>query len=256
MEKGQLGKAVVFLVMLLIAAISGSVGIVSCNKGGVCLSSSGTVILQERPVAPFDSIDLADNVDLVLTQDTIDRITVEAGSKVIGGITTGIQNRQLSIRNLNTCNWLRSYDKPIVVHVSVKRLWKIYYNGAGNVSTTNTLTGDSVKVEVWGGCGTIGLDLNYGQGWFGLFMGTADINLQGKCDMTSFYLNNMGLCQAKGLVSQYCSVTSRGSNDCYVNVKVSIWAIIENIGSVYYTGDPHDIGGKITGSGVLEPFYP
>ena len=87
-------------------------------------------------------------------------------------------------------------------------------------------------------------------------MGTADFNLHGRCDLTSFYLNNMGLCQAAGLVSKYCAVTSRGSNDCYVNVKVSIWAIIENIGSVYYTGNPQDIGGRFTGSGVLEPFYP
>lgn len=243
-------------IFLLICLSTGLIGLVSCNKGGVCVSNSGSVIMQERAVAPFDSIDLADNVNLILTQDTVDKITVEAGSKVIGGIKTDILNRQLNIRNLNTCNWLRSYDKPLNVHVSVKNLWKIYYNGSGNISSTNTLKGDSVKIEIWGGCGSVNLDLDYNKGWFGMFMGTADFNLHGKCDMTSFYLNNMGLCQATALVSKYCVVTSRGSNDCYVNVKVSIWAIIENIGSVYYTGDPPGIGGRITGTGVLEPFNP
>ena len=52
----------------------------------------------------------------------------------------------------------------------------------------------------------------------------------------------------------YCYVTSKGSNDCYVNVSVSIYAVIENIGSVYYTGNPPGVGGKFTGKGVLEPF--
>jgi len=253
MVKGLLiNRNTIFINTLLIAA--GLTGLLSCNKGGVCVSNSGSVITQERTVAPFDSIDLADNVNLILTQDTVNKITVEAGSKVIGGITTEILNRQLYIRNRNSCNWLRSYNKPLNVHVSVKKFWKLYYNGAGNVSSANTLKGDSVKLEIWGGSGTVDLDLDYNQGWFGMFMGTADFNLHGRCDMTSFYLNNMGLCQAKGLLSKYCSVTSRGSNDCYVNVKVSIWAVIENIGSVYYTGNPPDIGGRITGTGVLEPF--
>jgi hypothetical protein len=210
--------------------------------------------MQERPVAPFDSIDLADNVNLILTQDTVDKVTVEAGSNIISGITTVIQNRQLVIRNLNTCNWLRSYDKPINAYVSVKKLWKIYYNASGDVSSTNTLAGDSVKVEVWGGSGTINLSLNYSQGWFGLLMGTADYNLHGTCSMASVYTNDLGFFQAKDLQTKYCYVTSKGSNDCYVNVSVSIYAVIENIGSVYYTGNPPGVGGKITGKGVLEPF--
>ena len=231
-------------------------GIISCNKGGMCFSNSGNVIMQERPVMPFDSIDLGDNVNLVLTQDTVARITVEAGNRIVSGITTEIHNRQLYIRNLNTCKWLRSYDKPLNVHVSVSRLWKIYYNSSGNITSTNTLTGDSVKVEIWGGCGSVDLALKYTRGWFVMNMGTADYNLHGVCAIANFYMNDMGFIQAKHLATRYCSETNRGSNDCYVNVSVSLYAVIENIGSVYYTGNPASVAGKITGSGVLEPFNP
>ncbi|MCX6282025.1 MAG: DUF2807 domain-containing protein [Bacteroidetes bacterium] len=242
--------------IFLLAALCSLTAMISCNKGGKCFSNSGTIIMQERPVASFDSIDLGDNVNLILTQDSLERITVEAGSNIISGITTDIVNSQLIIRNINTCNWLRSYEKPLNVHVSTHRLWKLYYNAAGNVSTTNTLTGDSIKVEVWGGCGTIDLDLSFIKGWFVMNMGTADYNLHGRCDIADFYMNDMGLVQAKELVTRYCSVTNKGTNNCYVNVKVSLWAIIPNIGSVYYTGDPGTVGGNITGSGVLEPFSP
>jgi len=240
----------------MLASLAGLVALESCNKEGKCFSNSGSVIMQERPVSPFDSINLADNVNLILTQDSVDKITVEAGSNIISGITTEIHDRQLIIRNLNTCNWLRSYDKPLNVHVSVHRLWKIYYNAAGNITSTNTLSGDSVKLEVWGGCGTIDLSLNYNEGWFIMNMGTADYNLHGRCDIANFYISDIGLCQARDLATRYCSVTSKGTNNCYVNVSVSLYAVIENIGSVYYTGNPGIVGGKITGSGVLEPFYP
>lgn len=256
MVKRLLNRTLVIRLLLLLGTFPGIFMVVSCNKGGKCFSNSGSIIMQARPVSPFDSIDLADNVNLILTQDSVDKITVEAGSNVVSGITTEILNRQLLIRNLNSCNWLRSYDKPLNVHVSVRNLWKIYYNASGNVTSTNTLAGDSIKVEVWGGCGTIELALNHHQGWFGLFMGTANYELHGKCDITSFYISDMGFCQTKDLATRYCSVTNKGTNDCYVNVSVSLWAVIENIGSVYYTGDPDSVGGRITGSGVLEPFNP
>lgn len=87
-------------------------------------------------------------------------------------------------------------------------------------------------------------------------MGTADYQLHGRCDIADFYLNDMGLIQAKDLKTRYCAVSSSGTNNCYVNVSVALYAIIQDIGSVYYTGDPGSVGGKITGSGVLEPFYP
>ena len=258
----RLGLAVLFdrLQSMGLLALLCSFGLgvitVSCSKGGKCFSNSGSVIMQERPVSPFDSIDLADDVNLILTQDTVDRIRVEAGSNIISGITTGIVNRQLMIRNLNTCNWLRSYDKPLNVYVSVRRLWKIYYNAAGNISTANTLRADSIRIEVWGGCGTIDLRLDCNKGWFNLNMGTADYQLHGRCDIADFYLNDMGLCQAGELGTRYCSVTNRGTNNCYVRVSVALYAIIQNIGSVYYTGEPASVGGKISGSGVLEPYYP
>jgi len=251
-----LNKGITHNLIILIAAMAGCCMMSACSKSGKCFSNSGSIIRQERPVSPFDSIDLADNVNLILTQDSVEKVTVEAGSNIISGITTEIIDHQLFIRNLNTCNWLRSYDKPLNVYVSVRKLWKIYYNAAGNVSSTNTLKGDSIRVEIWGGCGTIDLTLNQGKGWFVMNMGTADYQLHGKCDIADLYINDLGLVRATELATRFCSVTSRGTNNCYVNVSVTLYAVIENIGSVYYTGNPSGVGGKITGSGVLEPFNP
>lgn len=256
MAGGRSNRRFFLRLILILSVLPGIAAMFACSKAGKCFSNSGSVIQEARQVSPFDSIDLGDNVNLILTQDSVDRITVEAGSNIISGITTETVNRQLLIRNLNTCNWMRSYEKPLNVYVSFRRFWKLSYNGAGNVSCTNTMNMDSVKLEVFGGCGTIDLTLSSNKGWFVMNMGTADFQLHGRCDIASFYLNDMGLIQAKDIKTKYCSVNNSGTNNCYVNVSTVLYAVIQNIGSVYYTGDPASVGGKITGSGVLEPFYP
>ena len=272
MVKKQSNRIIIFSLLLILVVITGFVVVVSCQKGGKCFSNSGTVVIQDRIVPAnqsIDSIDLADNVDLILTQDTVDRIRVEAGSNIISGITTEVDNCMLQIRNLNSCNWLRSYDKPLNVYVSVKNLKKIQYNAAGNITTANSLQGythivgkDTLfnkyfNVVITGGCGTMDLSLADSTGDFSISTGTADFNLHGKCGIATFYLNGLGLCYAIDLATRYCTVTSLGTNNCDVNVSVKLTVIIKNIGSVYYTGDvkPDSIIKKITGSGTCEPYY-
>ena len=109
-------------------------GISSCQKSGDCFKSTGSIIKETRIINDFDTIIARENVDIILTQDTVNSVVVEAGEKIISGITTNVVDRQLEIDNTNTCNWVRSYDKPMVVHIHVKNLRKIYYLSAGNIT--------------------------------------------------------------------------------------------------------------------------
>jgi hypothetical protein len=46
-------------------------------------------------------------------------------------------------------------------------------------------------------------------------------------------------------------MNNKGSNDCYVWVTYHLGAEIENIGNIYYRGDPVTINANITGTGQL-----
>ena len=247
MEKQRYTFPFLFLIVIF--------GWAGCDKSGVnCITNNGKTIIQERILENFDSIDVRDYVNLIITQDSINKVMVESGQNIISGITTEVIDRQLIIRNLNKCNWLRSYDVPVNVFVSVKNLMKIYYLSSGNVSSTNTLKSYSLTVEAWGGGGTIDLDLDNFQGYFVLQMGTADFNLHGSCAINNIYSGDYGLFQCKNLKSRYTFVTNTGSNDCYVSSSYFLEATIGSIGNIYYTGKPDSVVTHIQGAGQVIPF--
>jgi len=230
-------------------------GIFSCKKSGAdCFTSTGTVIKEARIISDFDTIFARENVDIILTQDTVNSVVVEAGEKIIAGIKTVIDNRQLMIDNINTCNWVRSYDKPLNVYVHVKNLRKIYYLSAGNIISTNFLTPESFMLDVWGGCGSIDLNVNANHGFIYEHLGTADITVRGRMLYNSVVSGDFGFLQLKDLKTDFTYVSNSGTNDCYVNAMKYLDATIRSIGNIYYTGSPDTVRTHITGSGQVIGF--
>jgi hypothetical protein len=237
------------LMVLLFAMFAG------CGKSDVnCFNSNGKVIRQGRNVPDFDSIDVADYVNLILSQDTVNRVAVESGENIIDAITTEVTANKLYIRNNNKCNWVRSYNIPVNVIISVKNLQKIYYNCSGNITTSNTLKSYQLVVEVWGGCGTINMDIDVFQAYFVEQMGTADFNIHGHCPIFTLYSGDYGLFQCKDLATRYTYVTNNGSNDCYVKSTHYLEATIGSIGNIYYTGNPDTLYVYDHGKGEVIPF--
>lgn len=247
-DKMKTLKALFYLLPIALIGLSG------CNKSGDCFTNTGAVIKEERRVGDFDSIDVRNYVNLILSQDSINKVVVEAGQNIISGITTEVINNQLFIDNTLKCNWLRSYSKPTNVYISVKNLKKIYYLSSGNVTSTNILKSDVLKLDVWGGCGSIDLDLDINQGFFILHLGTVDITLHGNCSICSIYQGDFGIFHCKEMKTGYNYTTNKGSNDCYINVYQYLDATIGSIGNIYYMGNPDSVKTKIYGAGQLIHF--
>jgi len=255
MEKKLLNNSVKCLCVAVVVLLALLSGISSCKKSGAeCFTSAGTVIKQARIITDFDTIIAKQNVDIILTQDTLNSVVVEAGEKIIAGIKTIIENRQLVIDNTNTCNWVRSYDKPLNVYIHVKNLRKIWYLSAGNITSTNVLTSASFLLDVWGGCGSIDLSLNVTQGYIYEHQGTADITLRGRSVFDYVVLGDFGPLQLKDLSTDYSYVSNTGTNDCYVNVIKYLDATIRSIGNIYFTGKPDTVHAHIIGAGQLIEF--
>jgi len=255
MEKKQSNRNRKSLEIILALACITLAALSACSKSGMnCTESTGSVIRQDRMLTGFDSIDVREYVNLILTQDSNQKVVVEAGKNIIDGISTRIVNRELRITNNNSCNWLRSYSKPVNVYISTGNLRKIYYVSSGNITTTNAIKTDTLMVVVEDGCGSINLALNIFQGFFVLQKGTTDFNLHGNCAINSIFSGDLGFFECRDLQTNYTFITNGGSNDCYVNVKTELGATINSIGNIYYTGNPPKIDAKINGTGQLIPF--
>src|SRR5437868_14955643 len=89
----------------------------SCKKKG-CFDSEGKVIMVTRNIAAFHQVELIDNINLILTQDTVEQIKIEAGENLQPNISTDVQNGILTIRNNTACNWIRKLSETINVYLS------------------------------------------------------------------------------------------------------------------------------------------
>ena len=194
----------------------------SCEKGTVtnCFNTTGEIVEQNRSVESFNNILLKDNVNLILNKSETASITVEAGSNIISGIVTDVdENGVLEIRNDNSCNWIRSFDSPINVYLNYIDIDTIEYRSIGDITNTDTVTIDTLWLNIKEGAGQIKMSLDIVRLYCSLYYGTADIILSGKCGLSYIYSASFGLIDLIDLNTDLVYVNNRSSNDIYLNAK-------------------------------------
>ncbi len=223
----------------------------SCEKDHLfdCLKSTGPIASESRDVSDFNRIDVYNNPEVIITQDNVNSIKVEAGAHIISGITTEINNGILTIRNENKCNWVRSYSKTIAVYVHVKKLDIIQHHGSSTISSTNELQNSTFDLNVWNS-GDINLAIHADSTFARQHTTVGDMTLTGHSGYCFYYSNGNGFTYDSNLQVNNATVIQRGTGDCYVNVSQSMSVEIHDSGNVYYTGNPQ-ISSNVTGAGKL-----
>ncbi len=244
-----------YLYIIITYIVSGLL-LSSCSGDeGICFGGTGKMVTEERLALPFREIELNDNINLILTYDSLlTRIAVEAGENLQAGITTRIDSGRLILENRNQCDWLRSFEVPITVHVTFTDLDTLIFRAAGNVSCTNTWEGDSVYVEVVEGAGLIDLNINAFRSQFHVRYGTTRVDLQGFSQVCFISNEGYGPFHAENLATKFNYIYTSSPNDVFVNSTVELAVEISNIGNVYYTGPPASVSANIYGGGKLIPF--
>jgi predicted small secreted protein len=240
-------KLIIPVLMTLVAFLAG------CNKDeGVCISTTGKIITQDRFVPSYKTVEVNDNINLILTQDpAINRITVEAGENLIDGITAVLDSGKLVLRNENSCNWLRSFEVPVNVYLTFTQLDTIIFQAAGNITCTNDWTNYSVCLDVIEGAGKIDLKLQVYRSFILARYGTTDINLTGNSEVTTLVSYSFGPLHAENLISKFTYVSSYSPNDMFIYSSIDMVVQIGNIGNIYYRGDPSSIIANYSGEGKL-----
>lgn len=213
---------------------------VSCNKEGAgCFEGAGQVVLEEREGGDITYIEILDDPDVVIIQKSGDRkIMVETGKNLLKGVKTEISGNKLTIRNSNTCNWMRSFETPMKVYVEVGYLDSLVYRGSGDVITENSIVNDSVKVDIWEGSGTLIFDVDVFKSRFYIHEGTADLIVKGSCWINFLSSKAFGPADLGDLNTQFTYMYSSSPNNCFVHAEQVLAVTIDNVGNVYYKGDP------------------
>ena len=223
----------------------------SCDKDHLndCLKGTGSIITETRQASDFNRVDVYNNVNVIITQDSINTIMVEAGKHIIYGITTEISDGVLTIRNENKCNWVRSYSTTIAVYVHVKKLTIIQHHGSATISSSNSIECGTVDLNVWSS-GDIKLAVEADNIYSRQHSTVGDMALTGHSTYCYIYNNGNAFTYETGLQVEQADIEQRGTGDVSVTVNRNMHVSIHESGNVYYSGNP-EITSSVTGSGRL-----
>lgn len=234
---------------LFIIIVSGFIS--SCKKENMkdCIKSTGDIITEVRDFAPFDSILVQNNVTLFLRHDSVESIVVEAGKNLVPLIETSISNKKLILRNKNKCNFMRTYDSPIHITVSVPDIKHIQLTGSGDINSLNALKWKRARI-VNSGIGDINLELDGGHIYTQIY-GSGGIHLSGKADVFEIYSTGNCFMICENLITGYTYLYSNTTGYIYVHAEKELGATIAGSGDVFYSGNPELKDIKISGKGKL-----
>ncbi|MFC5138973.1 head GIN domain-containing protein [Actinomycetospora rhizophila] len=203
--RAPLARLAVVVLVVLVAA--------GCSGGGGGTTGSGNVQTQDRPVAPFTTIEFSTPGTVTIEQTGTDSLRVEADENIQGLLTTEVQGSTLKLGAQPGAEIGRA---TIDYRITVRQLAGVVLSGAGTVTAT----------------GVDGPDLSLANS------GAGSITASGRTDQLNVDLVGVGAIDTRGLVAQAADVSVGGAGTATVNAARTLDARITGVGSIVYLGDP------------------
>ena len=185
-----------------------------------CFKSTGDLVREQREVGGFSTMEIYNNVNVVISQDTLNQVVIEAGENLLKKITTEVKGAALVIRNENKCNWVRSYKKEINAYVSVKDLTKIGLFGHGKITSSNTITTPVFFITNKGN-GDVELQVDNGYCYIDLHS-AGDLILTGKIGGIEIWTSGNNWVRCLGLKTSYAALYTHTTGDCFLTFDDSL----------------------------------
>lgn len=218
-----------------------------CNSEDApeCLQAPGRIVEKEVSLAAFSKVVVYGKVKVFIRQGTEQKVIVEAGENLIGQISAEVEDGQLSLRDLNTCDFFRTPYVP-VVHVTVPNL--TYIENAGNqmIEGVGELNFPQVTLK---SNNYIKNPEVYTNGDFRFNLVSQKIHVSGD-DFSNFYLRGRtgymvaqfwagdGRLEARELVADSIRIFHRGTNKMILNPQHSLKGEIRSTGDVISVNRP------------------
>lgn len=213
----------------------------SCKKENAfdCFKPTGKIINQLRNVSGFRDIEVSEKIDIYLSQGAYYEVKVEAGKNLQTNIITEVKDSVLIIKNINTCNFVRSPKKPINIYITSPRYKFLKNNGVGAIKCNTVIKSDTI-LTLCTNSGDIHLNLDVEE-IRSSSHGNGDLYLNGKTKKSFHYLKGTNYIYAADfLISNYTFIDMHSIGHCYIKapengtLEASIWSR----GNIYYTGNP------------------
>ncbi len=219
------------------------------------MRSKGNRSEEERPITGIRKIELRDHVDLHIVKSKNEGVVVQAGDNLIPSIKTRKEGEHLTIKDENTCDWVRSYDENPKVTVRTQRLLRLENRSTADISMKGKIEGKRFYYEQWNGMGNVELQLHADSLWLKQHTGSADLHCSGSCDMANLFLDGHGFMYLQDLKARKIWAHSAGSGDMKLHVTQELGAKLESMGSIFFKGKGELVHSLDRGEGDIERGY-
>lgn len=227
----------------LVVILALGTALISCRS--MIDGTAGAVTSVDRNEGPFKSLQLEDNIDVFVTQDTAFTIRVQAGENLINYIETSVVGDKLVIYEApnNVVN-----TKPIKVFLTMDSVHNISMEGSGNLDMNNMLSDHLNFVAT--GSGDINLEVEAQHINFNN-KGSGDAQFVGTTDSFNVQLQGSGDLNARFLEANDVNIVLEGSGDGIISAAMTLIATLSGSGDIIYYGNPGTVTTSNQGSGNI-----
>ena len=189
----------------------------------------GPRVTESRPVAPFDSLQVSDSVDVEVVPGDGSEVRVYAGEDVMDRVDTESAGGVLRI-GLQDRGIVIGPDPlgDVSVQLPVSVLERVTVDGSGDVRMGG-LSAGALELEI---------------------KGAGEIEAAGSVDRLTATIQGAGDADLFDLAVRTADVTVEGAGDAALNVSEQLDVTVQGAGDVTYRGDPA-VSSSIEGAGDL-----
>ncbi|WP_066830390.1 head GIN domain-containing protein [Rufibacter ruber] len=209
------------------------------------VNGNGKIQTQTRSVGSFTGLAVSGGFEIVLTQGATESLKLEADENILPLIETEVENGVLTIRT--KANRVRN-AKKLKAYVTVQNLKSLELAGGIKLTSTNTITGSALRMEMAGGI-NVEMALQVKELQADVAGGTS-VTLSGRADKVDLDMAGASSLKAADLKTNYFSIDAAGVSHAEVNVAKELNVDGAGIVSVDYKGSPKV---KHTGMGKVRP---
>ena len=221
-------RAILFLLILQVLSACS-------NDVPECFQDAGESVSYEVQTEAFESITIAEGIELIIEQGNERKIVVETGENLREHITVNVINGELIIHNNSGCNWVRQYNTTRV-YVTTPHLKKVYSASQFAVLSQGVLSFSDLTLQ----SGMLG---ETASGTFELEVNSQNLTIE---DNQSVYCNIFGAVEnlrvnfysgdarfdGANLIAQRVNIFHRSSNDIIVNPQQEVKGIVSSTGNL------------------------
>ena len=245
----KLGLATVYKLGLLGLVLT----FCSCNKENApdCFKTAGEIQTEIRDLGCFTKLELNSNLKYELVDTNFCGIEITGPKNLLPKIDAQLSDGVLKIENVNTCNFLRSYEQEIIVKLYFDSITNIQNLSTGSIVSLNEIKVRKLVIENKHANGKVELNLNCDTIYCGSPAGANDSYLKGTVQVAELYSDAYGIIHAESLHANQVYINNGSLQPIYANATSYAFVRIDDSGNVVLNQIPNLYDLVRNGSGEL-----